>query len=98
MPLTDAQYQALCKLAANGGEGVLDKHNKIIAQGVRLTGFDASTWLRLLTTGHLSTPGPNRIALTDLGRAAAVPPRKRVLADPIHGNNFQSPARLPGAE
>lgn len=96
--VTDPQQQALVKLKAHGGEGVLDKHGKVVAGGVRLLGFDPVTWPRLLTTGHLEVRGPLRVGLTAKGDAEAVPTTRKGNPHGIQNNRFQPMARLPGAE
>lgn len=96
--VTDPQQQALVKLKEHGGEGVLDKHGKVVAGGARLTGFDPVTWLRLLTTGHLEVRGPLRVGLTAKGAAEAVPTPRKVNPHGIQSNSYQQPARQAGAE
>ena len=95
--VTDPQQSALVKLKAHGGEGVLDKHGKIVASGVRLLGFDPVTWLRLLTTGHLEVRGDLRVGLTPKGEAVAVAPPTKINPHGIQGRREPIPAR-PGAE
>lgn len=95
--VTDPQQSALVKLKAHGGEGVLDKHGKIVASGVRLLGFDPVTWLRLLTTGHLEVRGDLRVGLTPKGEAAAVAPPTKINPHGIHSRREPIPAH-PGAE
>ncbi|WP_449411068.1 hypothetical protein [Methylobacterium komagatae] len=95
--VTDPQQSALVKLKAHGGEGVLDKHGKIVASGVRLTGFDAVTWLRLLTTGHIEVRGDLRVGLTQKGEAAAIAKPVRINPHGIHSRREPTPAH-PGAE
>lgn len=95
---SDAQNAALLKLSAHGGEGIIDKHGKLVASGVRLIGFDAVTWLRLMTTGHVEVRGPLRLGLTAKGIAEATPAAVKVNPHGIQSNSYQQPARLPGAE
>lgn len=95
--VTDPQQQALVKLKAHGGEGVLDKHGKIVASGVRLMGFDPVTWLRLITTGHLEVRGDLRVGLTAKGDAAAVAPPLKISPHGIQGRREPVPAHQ-GAE
>lgn len=99
MSLTDAQNQALKKLRDHGGEGVIDKHGKVVASGERLLGLEPVTWLRLITTGHVEARGDLRIGITAKGRdAVAAAPGLRVNPHGITGNNFEQPTRQPGAE
>lgn len=96
---TDAQHDALKRLHANGGEGVLDKHGKIIASGERLTGLEPVTWLRLLTTGHVEVRGDHRIGITAKGEAAlSGAPTLKVNPHGIQGERFPASPRHPGAE
>ncbi len=96
--ITDQQIAALQKLREHGGEGVIDKHGKIVASGARLLGFDAVTWLLLLTTGHVEARGPLRVGITAKGIAAAAPATVKVNPHGIQGSSYQQPARQPGAE
>lgn len=95
--VTDPQTAALVKLKAQGGEGVLDKHGKIVAGGERLLGFDPVTWLRLLTTGHIEVRGDLRVGITAKGEAAAVAKPVRINPHGIHSRREPIPAH-PGAE
>lgn len=96
---TDSQYDALKRLHVNGGEGVIDKHGKIVASGERLMGLEPVTWLRLITTGHVEARGDLRIGITAKGVAAlANAPTPKVNPHGITGNNFQQPERHSGAE
>ena len=99
MPLSDAQQEALKKLAEHGGEGVIDKHGKVVASGERLMGLEPVTWLRLITTGHVETRGHLRIGITSKGaEAVASIPGPRINPHGIRGSSFQPPARVAGAE
>lgn len=99
MPLSDAQHQALKKLRDHGGEGVIDKHGKVVASGERLLGLEPVTWLRLITTGHVEARGDLRIGITTKGReAVASVPGLKVNPHGIHGSRYQRAARLAGAE
>lgn len=99
MPLSDAQQAALKSLNANGGEGIIDKHGKIVASGERLMGIEPVTWLRLITTGFVETRGHLRIGLTDKGaKAVASAPGPRINPHGIQGSRYQQPARIAGAE
>lgn len=98
MSLSDAQITALKKLSANGGEGVIDKHGKVVAAGERLLGLEPVTWLRLITTGHVEVRGDLRIGITAKGRdAIASAPGPRVNPHVIHGSHTPAPAHQ-GAE
>jgi hypothetical protein len=99
MPLSDAQHEALKKLRDHGGEGVIDKHGKIVASGERLLGLEPVTWLRLITTGHVEVRGDLRIGITAKGRdALAAAPGPKINPHGIQGSRYQPPARLAGAE
>lgn len=95
--MTPAQKQALTELRKHGGEGIIDKHGRLMAAGVRLTMVAPETWLRLVTTGHVIAVGPLRLALTDAGRAESFPESPRVNPHGIHGRQEPIPAH-PGAE
>ncbi|BAU93334.1 hypothetical protein MPPM_4729 [Methylorubrum populi] len=97
--LTDAQHLALKKLRDHGGEGVIDKHGKVVASGERLLGLEPVTWLRLITTGHIEVRGDLRIGITAKGRdALAAAPGLKVNPHGIQGSSHQQPARHAGAE
>lgn len=96
---SDAQLLALKKLSQHGGEGVIDKHGKIVASGERLLGLEPVTWLRLITTGHVEVRGDLRIGIAAKGRdALAAAPGLKVNPHGIQGNRYPQPARLAGAE
>jgi hypothetical protein len=95
---TDAQHRALKKLRDHGGEGVLDKHGKVVAAGERLMGLEPVTWLRLITTGHVEVRGNLRIGITPKGEAAlTATPGPKVNPHAIHGKRGAVPSH-PGAE
>lgn len=99
MALSDAQREALKKLSQHGGEGVIDKHGKVVASGERLLGLEPVTWLRLITTGHVDVRGDLRIGITAKGReAVASAPGLRVNPHGIQGSRYQQPARIAGAD
>jgi len=96
---TDAQLHALKKLSANGGEGVIDKHGKVVAAGERLMGLEPVTWLRLITTGYVEVRGDLRIGITAKGEAALTGvPGPKINPHGVQSSRYQQPARLPGAE
>lgn len=96
---TDAQHEALKRLHANGGEGVIDKHGKVVAAGERLMGLEPVTWLRLITTGYVEVRGDLRIGITPKGEAAlTVTAGPKINPHGIQSSRYQQPARLPGAE
>lgn len=99
MHLSDAQRLALKKLREHGGEGVIDKHGKVVASGERLLGLEPVTWLRLITTGHVEVRGDLRIGITAKGRdALAAAPGPKVNPHGIQGSRYQQPVRFAGAE
>jgi hypothetical protein len=66
--LPDTHRSALGWLAARGGEGVIDRHGRIVAQGEFYRSVEsASVWLRLVTTGHVEAAGRGRLRLTPDG-------------------------------
>lgn len=67
--LSEAQGRALQTLSQCGGEGVIDKFGRLLARGSLLP-FDAATWLRLVTFGHLEADAPYRLIITRAGREA----------------------------
>ena len=96
---TDAQRTALKRLHEHGGEGVIDQHGKVVANGVRLMGLDAITWLRLVMKGFVEVRGHLRLGITEKGLASlATEPGPKVNPHSIRGSNYQPPARLAGAE
>lgn len=96
---SDAQLLALKKLSQHGGEGVIDKHGKVVASGERLLGLEPVTWLRLITTGHVEVRGDLRIGITAKGLdAVASAPGPKINPHGIQGSRYQQPARLSGAE
>ncbi len=99
MSLTDAQQLALKKLRDHGGEGVIDKHGKVVASGERLLGLEPVTWLRLITTGHVEVRGDLRIGIAAKGlNALAAAPGPKINPHGIQGSRYQQPARQAGAE
>lgn len=56
MKVSDVQKAALKKLAALGGEGVIDKYGKVIAGGERMH-YMPETWLRLVANGLIEGDG-----------------------------------------
>lgn len=67
--LPDTHRRALGWLAQHGGEGAIDQHGRLVAQGERFGSSEtASVWLRLVTTGHVEGAGRHRIRLTADGR------------------------------
>ena len=67
--LPDTHRRALGWLAQHGGEGAIDRHGRVIAQGEHFGSSEtAQVWLRLITTEHVEPAGRNRIRLTAGGR------------------------------
>jgi len=96
---TDAQQDALKRLREYGGEGVIDKHGKVVASGERLMGLEPVTWLRLITTGYVEVRGHLRIGITEKGeQSLAQAPPLKVNPHAIKGERFQVSPRHEGAE
>jgi hypothetical protein len=67
--LPDTHRRALGWLAQRGGEGVIDQHGRVVAQGEKFSSAEsAQVWLRLVTTGHVEGAGRHRLRLTADGR------------------------------
>ena len=68
--LPDTHRHALGWLAVRGGEGVIDRMGRVVAQGEAYRSTETATvWLRLVTTGHVEPAGRSRLRLTADGRA-----------------------------
>ncbi len=63
MKTTGTMYLALTWLHDHGGDGVIDKYGRIVAQG-EVAKFDSSTWLRLVAAGHLRSLASGRLSIT----------------------------------
>ncbi len=69
--LSEAQHNLIQWLADNGGECVLDKYCRFIAQGERRSNSFAPSIIRLVAAGYIEGAGPNRLRLSALGRSTA---------------------------
>ena len=69
--LTEPQNRVLRELRQRGGEGVIDKHGFVVAQGERIRTDKDGTWLRLVTLGMIEPAGPHRVRITALGKSTA---------------------------
>lgn len=68
--LPDTHRSALAWLAQRGGEGVVDRYGRIVAQGQLYGGNGASSvWLRLFCAGYLRPAGEARLGLSQEGIA-----------------------------
>lgn len=71
--VSDSCIRALLWLLIRGGEGVVDKFGRILAEGHTARQFDASTWLRLgalnFIRGRFQNYSPPRIYITQEGKA-----------------------------
>ena len=65
--LTDAMRRAYDWLKQRGQQGVIDRYGRVVAGGEVATQFDSSTWLRLVSRGHLIGEG-GRVWLTIRGK------------------------------
>jgi hypothetical protein len=66
--LTDAQLRALAWIARNGGHARIDRYGRLVSNGGARSSHQAATFLRLITSGHLSrSPMPGHIGITQLG-------------------------------
>lgn len=69
-PLSASQHRALAWLARHGGQGYLDQHSNVWAQGQK-SASAPGTWLRLFIGGYLA-PGliAGTIGITQKGLEA----------------------------
>lgn len=64
MMMTAAMKRAERWLSDRGGSGILDRYGRMVARGEVATQYDASTWLRLVATGHVQASGGRFILFT----------------------------------
>lgn len=79
--LSKTQRYALKGLADRTGSGAITKTGTVLAAGEIIGTYygdqlveaiGSATWARLMTLGMVEPAGPNRIRITDLGRAQIV--------------------------